>query len=292
MLKILTLNIHSIEEVKGLSKNWTQRFEALAGKILEERYDIIAFQEVNQSLNSRILTEIELYNAGYFSANNGQIVREDNFAFQLAKYLKEKGLNYSWNYNMAHIGYKKYEEGTAIFSLRKVRAAKSFLCSDESVKGTWRYRVQTGMKIQGDKEIFWCISSHFSWWNHAESLLDDFQHEWNFFQKAIKPFTDKTIIVIGNFNNPPQIANQGYDYITKDCHWNDMFLTVRKKEPLNFVSVVDVVPGWDEKPENGNLLDYAVCNKNFMMNDGKIVFDGKNGEVVSDHFGVQGAIDL
>jgi len=291
MLKVLTLNMHSIVAIKDLLKTWQQRFDEIVEKLLQEKYDIICFQEVNQEIGAPVLDDESLAESGFFSANNGQIVREDNFAYQLACVLKQNGLEYNWNYNEAHIGYGKYEEGTAIFSLRKIKAAKAIISSPSVVRERWFYRIQSAMKIQGEKGIFWCISANFSWWSHSESMTECFKAEWDVFEKNVKGISDKTILVIGDFENPPQIHNQGYDYVTKDRKWYDVILN-EDGSIKNYFSILDTNDRSGSYTKIGRRLDYAVSNKPIVMKDVKLVFDGKNGGIVSDHFGVEGVIDL
>ncbi|SQB93219.1 endonuclease/exonuclease/phosphatase family protein [Clostridium tetanomorphum] len=96
-MKVLTLNCHSWQEKKQLEK-----IQYLAKVICQNNYDVIALQEVSQSINSRILFDN---------------IKEDNFAFILIKELEilgEDKFKFVWDFS--HMGYDKYEEGLAILT--------------------------------------------------------------------------------------------------------------------------------------------------------------------------------
>ena len=96
-MKILTLNCHSWQEEKQIEK-----IKYLAKVINENNYDVIAMQEVSQSIYSDIVYES---------------IKEDNFALLLNKELKNLGNDsYDFFWDMAHIGYEIYEEGLCLMT--------------------------------------------------------------------------------------------------------------------------------------------------------------------------------
>ncbi len=114
-MKILTLNCHSWQEEKQLEK-----IKYLAKVIYENNYDVIALQEVSQSINSKILFDN---------------IKEDNFAFILIKELEKLGENrFKILWDFAHIGYDKYEEGLAILTKHPIKRKKSFYISKSKDK--------------------------------------------------------------------------------------------------------------------------------------------------------------
>ena len=65
-MKVLTLNCHSWQEEKQIEK-----IKYLAKIICENNYDVIALQEVNQSINSKILFDnIKAKLSSFILSNN------------------------------------------------------------------------------------------------------------------------------------------------------------------------------------------------------------------------------
>lgn len=108
-MKIMTLNTHS-----WLEEEPREKLKQIAQKICHEQYDVIALQEVNQTMDAKRLTSEQLKN---FSQVQEQTpVRSDNFAYCLIQLLAEQGETYYWSWEMSHIGYAIYEEGNALLS--------------------------------------------------------------------------------------------------------------------------------------------------------------------------------
>ena len=95
MAKFLTLNTHSWMEEEQETK-----LNQLAERILQEKYDVICLQEVNQ------LTESEqVVQAPFYQAVEGAIaIHQDHFALCLVEKLAEAGLDYHWSWAYNHIG--------------------------------------------------------------------------------------------------------------------------------------------------------------------------------------------
>src|SRR3712207_4445508 len=99
-MKLLTINVHS-----WLEENQEEKMEILAKVIAEKEYDVVAFQEVNQKIKSKLILKE---------------VKEDNFLHQLLQKIKkytEENYEYVWSYS--HIGFDIYEEGIALLRDRK-----------------------------------------------------------------------------------------------------------------------------------------------------------------------------
>ena len=75
-MKVMTLNTHSWLETSPYEK-----LQRIADKIAQEDYDIVALQEVNQSLTSKNIANYELQN--FCSVQDQTPIREDNFAYCL-----------------------------------------------------------------------------------------------------------------------------------------------------------------------------------------------------------------
>src|SRR3712207_4176340 len=110
-MKLLTINVHS-----WLEENQEEKMEILAKVIAEKEYDVVAFQEVNQKIKSKLILKE---------------VKEDNFLHQLLQKIKkytEENYEYVWSYS--HIGFDIYEEGIALLSRHPILEREAFYCTD------------------------------------------------------------------------------------------------------------------------------------------------------------------
>lgn len=106
-MKLLTLNTHSWMEEEMATK-----FEDLVARVLEEDYDVIALQEINQLMTNEKADQV--FNHVPLSVNPP--IHEDNYALRLVEALQEKGKTYYWAWAYNHIGYERFHEGVAILS--------------------------------------------------------------------------------------------------------------------------------------------------------------------------------
>ena len=83
-MKILTLNTHSLAE-----ENATEKMQLFSGIIEQEQPEIMAFQEVNQTMAEPFINEKEV--SGYQPVNGHEgKMRRDNYAASLAEELRKK----------------------------------------------------------------------------------------------------------------------------------------------------------------------------------------------------------
>ncbi len=80
-MKLLTLNTHSLSDA-----NEDNKLKAIAHVISSRDIDVIALQEVNQTMNAKSISCDEHY-------VGRDIIKEDNFALALSKLLEGK---YYW----------------------------------------------------------------------------------------------------------------------------------------------------------------------------------------------------
>ena len=106
-MKLLTLNTHSLEEPDYAKK--TEKFIEMLEK---EQPDIIALQEVNQTIRENEIPDIML--DGYIRCGTfNRPVRQDNHARYVVEELRKRNVYYYWTWISAKIGYGKYDEGMA-----------------------------------------------------------------------------------------------------------------------------------------------------------------------------------
>lgn len=278
-MKLLTINTHSLQE-----ENYPRKLEEFIDVIFKERPDIVAMQEVNQSIDAPLAGKPLL--TGFVPCKeNGVPIREDNHAAQAAFRFHFAGLPCTWTWIPAKIGYGKYDEGMAIFSFNhKILETDSFYISNIRDYENWKTRKVLGIHTADDDS--WYYTVHMGWWQDEE---EPFLSQWDIFNSFLShKRTDSTCWLMGDFNSPAEVRGQGYDCITHSF-WYDTYLLADKKD--DGITVEGVIDGWKEyisDPDStkGMRIDHIWCSKPLPVQSSKVMFNGENGPVISDHFGV------
>lgn len=273
-LKILTLNTHS-----WLEERPYQKLNALVDALVNEQYDVIALQEVNQLMCSdRASMNIVPY---FYPSDENSIIKQDNFALLLVNMLSERGLEYYWSWCSVHIGYGKYDEGLAILSRYPIEDVESIPLSYSNAYDDYKTRKALGVRIKAANHSVWFFNLHFSWW---EKTPDEhaFQYEWQTLQSQLSQKNkDDLLVLLGDFNNAAHVKNEGYSLITQD--YIDAFVHARNRD--GEFTVVNEIDGWSGNQQQLR-IDYVFFSKPVDVEQYNVVFDGRNSPVVSDHFGV------
>ncbi len=271
-MKILTLNTHSFME-----ENFEEKFNILVDAIANEHFDIIALQEVNQSVSASVLDNESLRLSGFIRTfGNAHVpVKKDNYALKLVKKLRELAVDYNWSWVANHIGYDKFDEGVAILSNKKIETSIDMLISKSEDYSNYRTRKILGVKVC-DK---WFFSVHMGWWNEN---CDPFSAQWDKVCDITKTLMEHEIYLMGDFNSPANVRGEGYDLIQKSDIFFDTFNLAESKD--DGITVDKVIDGWRDKDISGMRIDYIFKNNNNKVKSSKIFFNGKNYDVVSDHF--------
>ncbi len=262
-MKLMTLNTHSLVE-----ENYEDKQRIFVDAIIKEKPDIIALQEVSQSISGK----------------------EDNHAKAVADLLNKAGLNYYWKWTPIKKGYEIYEEGIAIFSKSPILEVKEFYVSESRDYNNWKTRKVIGIKNEEYKNT-WFFSVHFGWWEDEE---EPFFKQWNLMEFNIKEIvSEDRCYVMGDFNSPYHIRNQGFDYVKKTGWWDTWELADKKDEGNTVEKNID---GWrgdifDKEVVSGMRLDYIWCNQMVQVKSSQVIFNGKKYDAVSDHYGVMVEID-
>lgn len=261
-MKLLTLNCHSWQE-----DNQLEKIKILAETIAENDYDVIALQEVSQRRDSPIA----------FGA-----VREDNFALVLVEELRKLGaVDYRFTWDFAHLGYEVYEEGLAILTKHKIEEEYSFFISRDQDQSYWKTRKIVGAKIHVDGQPVSFYSCHLGWWHdeeepykfQADSLLEQVKNDGVFF-------------LMGDFNNAASVRGEGYDYLLDHGLYDTFELAVEKDSG---VTIAGEIAGWEENKQDLR-IDLILAGQLVEPKYSRVIFNGKNKPVVSDHYGVEVAI--
>ena len=187
-MKLLTLNTYSWVQTAD-----PETYAALIADILENEYDAIALQEVNQLSSGTSVNEPE----GYLPTQNEIPIKSDNFAYFLVKSLAEKGLSYHWSWVPCHQGYFRFDEGVAILSKAPIQSVEQVQLS--VVNDFENIHTRRALALETEAAAF--VSVHLSWWKTEEE--NPFLLEWTSVETAVKKLRGiKPIYVMGDFNNP------------------------------------------------------------------------------------------
>lgn len=271
-MKLLTLNTHSLVEV-----NYEEKLNEFVDAIFHEKPDIIALQEVNQTCTEEVVSKSNL--TGFCPCEANTIIRRDNHVYNAVRKLREKGISYYWTWIGMKLGYNKYDEGIALMSLSPITQTDVVLISKINDYHNWKTRKIIGICTEKHPDE-WFYSVHLGWWNDEE---EPFQGQWE--RTNIHMQKQETVWLMGDFNNPAEIKNEGYDMIAA-ANWYDSYLFAKEKD--NGITVDKVIDGWKEKLKStdGMRIDFIWCNKKPTVNNSQVIFNGTNRKVISDHSGV------
>lgn len=277
-MKLLTLNTHSLQE-----ENYLQKLDQFVEVIQIEQPDIIALQEVNQSIEAPLAGR-ELF-TGWVPCKGGVPLRQDNHIAQISKRLNQKGISCSWTWVSAKIGYGKYDEGIAILCInQKIVETDSFFISSCRDYENWKTRKILGIKISGCDSWFYTV--HMGWWQDEE---EPFLAQWKRLDTSLQQKKEEsTVWLMGDFNSPSEYQQQGYDCICS-YHWKDTYQLANKKD--YGITVEGKIDGWgtsteEQNSQEGMRMDYIWCNKSIPIQSSRVLFNGIKEPIVSDHYGV------
>ena len=268
-MKLLTLNTHSL-----LEENYGQKLKEFITTVKRELPDVIALQEVNQRQDATEVSRNRL--EGYVSCEPSAAVREGNHALAVAEALRASEMIYHWTWLPIKRGYGHYDEGVAVMSRAPIEATDTITVSRTEDYSNWKTRKLLGIQVGGT----WFYSVHLGWWDDPQ---EPFAAQW---AKVNAHVADRgRVFLMGDFNSPAEKRGQGYDLVILDG-WHDTYDMASLKD--NGITVSGRIAGWThrELPAHGARVDHIFCNRPCRVNSSRVVFNGENGAVVSDHFGV------
>lgn len=263
-MKLLTLNCHSWQE-----ENQIEKIRHLAKTIQEEDYDVIALQEVSQSIKAQNVCGNK---------------KKDNYGLVLLAELEKLGLrNYNIVWDFSHIGYDIYEEGLAIITKHPIVKQNSFFISESKDISYWKARKIVSVTISYKGKNITLYSCHLGWWNDEE---EPFQDQVDCLIKNVNG--NELSFLMGDFNNNARLQGEGYDYLMQKGLYDTYELALKKDEGT---TVQGKIAGWDENKQNLR-IDLILSNKPTTVLSSKVIFNGVNRNVISDHFGVEVQLDI
>lgn len=264
-MKVLTLNAHSWREEKSEAK-----IAYLASVIVEKGYDLIALQEVNQ------MTDVPNIEGTHLRSNNYMVVLMNEI-----KKLGGKEYYSYWQISKILDGY--YEEGSCILSKTPIKEEATFTVSNAIDDNYRKKRNIMRITTEFKGRLIDVYTCHFGWW-HDE--IEPFKPQWERLRAHIRK--DRISLLMGDFNNNANIRNEGYDYMIQDGLWDTYELAEEKD---NGATVQGEISGWQ-----GNKLDLRIdlvlTTKEVKVRSSKVIFNGDNKKMVSDHYGVEVDIQL
>ena len=270
-MKLLTLNTHSLVE-----DNYSIKLSTFVSAIAEQRPDIIALQEVNQTIAE---IQADVISENYVPCIENVVIRKDNHVYRTAELLESAGIKYYWTWLPLKKGYDKYDEGIALMSRSRIIETDVVRISEIDDYNNWKTRKIIGIRTEAAPDE-WFFSVHYGWWN---DLDEPFQNQWQKTAEYMKKYS--RVWLMGDFNSPAEVRNEGYDMITDDG-WYDSYTLARTRG--SGVTVGKVIDGWRDKVNgtDGMRIDQIWCSQKADISLSEVIFNGVNKPVVSDHYGV------
>ncbi|WP_368645349.1 endonuclease/exonuclease/phosphatase family protein [Alkalibacterium putridalgicola] len=278
-MKVLTLNTHAWMEEDPYDK-----IKKIVDRIQAQAYRFVALQEINQSLDAEVTADPGFIKAG--GDDPSVPVKADNFALLIVEGLRARGLDYYWSWTANHIGYDIYDEGVAILSQLPFEAESLLVsdCQDYAHHYTRRV-LKASVKEVPDK---WTVlSCHYSWWKDGEGR-ELFKNEWTKTLSLLEADEETSLLVMGDFNNEASIREEGYELVNVTAPFLlDSYTEAMEKN--GDATVISAIDGWNDHPDEKR-IDYIFTDNRKRVDRYRVVFDGRNGPVVSDHFGIEAEI--
>lgn len=264
-MKLLTLNCHSWQE-----ENQMEKIQHIAHAIKEQAYDVIALQEVSQSIDAEVVT--------------GNI-KQNNFGLVLQQELEKLGVSdYGLVWDFAHMGYDTYEEGLAILTRHPIKKTHSFFVSKSTDTDFWKTRKIVGVTVEVQGEELSFYTCHLGWWSDEEEPAKHQMEQLLHNVQGTEPY-----FLMGDFNNSAHIKGEGYEFLTSTARLHDTYLLASEKD--SGVTVEGKIAGWDDNKQDLR-IDLILASCPFNVTSSNVVFNGNNREVVSDHYGVEVTLEV
>lgn len=263
-MKLLTLNCHAWHE-----ENQLEKIRHLAAAIQEKAYDVIALQEVNQSI-------------GEESAE--QLVKPDNYALVLLQEMEKLGVKgYSMVWGFSHLVYGRYEEGLVILTRHPVIEEHSFFVSKDTSKHSPKTRKIVGATIRYAGRPVTFYSIHTGWWLDME---EPFKHQADQLLQHIRK--DVPVFLLGDFNNNALLKEEGYAYLMGHGLYDTYTLAEEKDDGI---TVKGKITGWSQNKEDLR-IDLILSTEPAHVKSSRVIFNGHHKLMVSDHFGVEVQLEM
>ena len=270
-MKLLTLNTHSL-----IGNDFGERAMRTVDALIREEVDVIALQEVNQSIDATPLEDQRPY--GFVPCGASIPLRNDNYAYRLAQVLEQEELSYHWCWLPVKRAYGEYDEGLAFLSRKPIEEIRVSCLSREEDYENWKTRMAIG--IRTSEKGVWFFNLHTGWWGDPD---EPFAEQWERFCRQLP--VRGTVFLMGDLNNPAEVRGEGYDLIGSAGFFDTYLLAGHRSGEATVCGDID---GWHGQIGKEGMLriDQIWCNRPISVAAYRTVFDGRSYERVSDHAGV------
>ena len=266
-MKLLTINTHSL-----LEKNYNEKCGIFADAIRKLSPDIIAMQEVNQSISLPVYTPA----SPLICLNPSVALKKDNHALNVMEKLGAYGIKYYGVWLAVKKGYGIYDEGLAFLS--KIPPDKAYAINISRTNDYENWKTRQALVICCGSKRF--CNVHMGWWYDGE---EPFFSQWHKLINKLDILKNEEVYLMGDFNSPADENDTGYCLVTSSG-WHDTYKLAAVKDDGYTISAN--IDGWKEYSPSKKRIDYIFSNRRIKVKSSFTVFDGKNEKQISDHFGV------
>ena len=276
-LKVLTVNLHSYQELKQIGDTPLQRINRnkpilskVAQAINDLDADIVCLQEVAEWRGD--VSNPDQAPFGQGKSNAGKVIKN---LLNSEYYLFMDWSHYAWN---------EWREGVAILSKTAFTKTGSRFVSHSQRHDYWKSRnivaVTTSVKPFGTINV---ISAHTGWWDDKE---EPFQYQFKniaLWRDQLKSDNPKSsTFVCGDLNI--KAGGAGYSMITQNYNFSDAYYVAN---PTGLTDAT-IGKGIDASDGKGDRIDYLLLDKDsqLQVTSAKRLFRKNDYGRVSDHLGV------
>lgn len=261
-MKIITQNLHCFAE-----ENYLEKFQRIAQFIVDNDVDVACFQEVAQHVASPLVDQ-------------AKGLKEGNAALLIRDMIKAiSGQDYEILFSFAHYYYDTDEEGVAMLSRIPLQSWSEHVISEEKEIFIER-RTALEIHLQNNLSI---SSVHLGIATKREPQSPALQQFLN-----LKEMTSGEIkLFFGDYNIPD--TTSAYDEIIQSGCYD--LCGARAQGDERFLTTPGAIDGWHHH-KDAKRLDYGFANKAVKVNTARVIFNGENEAMVSDHFGLYFDIEV
>ena len=269
-MKLLTLNIHSRPETDA------RVMRLLAARIVSEGIDVVALQEINQSMAAPVIRQSIPGRCPLPDDAPSLPIKQDNALLTLTDELRKQGCAYYWAWLPVKCGYDCYDEGLALLTRRPPRTFTAPWLSECRDAGNWRTRRALGVLCENR----WFYTVHMGRWDDEK---EPFARQWERLRRHCASHGGQTFLM-GDFNCPADARRGGYDRMLADDYYDTFAMADSRHGSATAAGGID---GWhDGRPAAPLRIDLILSNQPCRVLSSRTLFDGCDGERISDHCAV------
>jgi len=289
-LRILTLNLHTYQEVNTAGVPESELTDALAQQRIEA-YDPI-FDRIASGIAELDPDLVCLQEVGEWShgnVDNPQALKFGSSESNMVRQILLRLPDYKYNVTMdwSHFGWSVWLEGSAILSKYPLTFSESRFISDVDTiphSNDWKSRnvPMAKLDVPGLGEVS-AFSVHTGWWDDTD---EPFRQQYGRLLEWVEEVSASSVVTIlcGDFN--VAAGSRGYEFMIDGSGFADQYALAK---PGGFfdATIGAGADGWEES-EDGQRIDYVLMNDDSPLEAvrARRVFTRGEFGRVSDHVGV------